>query len=116
MRNFLSGRAWFVWFLVSLFLSIWAISVLSQNDIQVGYAVLEVDEQNLPPIATALFSFRGSDGALVAEAGVAAVKLIRLGNLPRPGERQVILKRFEREARITAGLESPNTVRLFDLA
>ena len=48
---------------------------------QVGYVVLEVDEQNLPPIATALFSFRGSDGALVAEAGVAAVKLIRQGRI-----------------------------------
>ncbi len=81
MSSSFSGRAWFLWFMGSLFLSIWAISVLSQNEIQVGYAVLEVNEQSLPPIATALFSFRGSDGALVAEAGVAAVKLIQQGRI-----------------------------------
>ena len=45
----------------------------------------------------------------------AAVKLIRrqaLGSMP--GDPDVLLRRFEREARATAGLKSPHTVQLYD--
>src|SRR5262249_32156426 len=46
----------------------------------------------------------------------AAVKLIRpqgLGSAPGH-DPDVLLRRFEREARATAGLRSPNTVQLYD--
>ena len=44
----------------------------------------------------------------------AAVKLIRSDVLADSDKREKIIKRFEREAQITANLNSPNTVRLYD--
>ncbi len=44
----------------------------------------------------------------------AAVKLIRPEALGDSNQKQEVLKRFEREAQITANLSSPNTVRLYD--
>ena len=44
----------------------------------------------------------------------AAVKLIRPDVLGSSDERQAVIRRFEREAQITANLSSPNTVRLYD--
>lgn len=44
----------------------------------------------------------------------AAVKLVRPARLSDPLKRAATLRRFEREARVTAALESPNTVRLYD--
>jgi eukaryotic-like serine/threonine-protein kinase len=43
----------------------------------------------------------------------AAVKLVRVETLP-PRDREVIFRRFEREARMTANLTSPHTVDLYD--
>jgi serine/threonine-protein kinase len=43
----------------------------------------------------------------------AAVKLIR-PNTIGPAERELLLRRFEREAHATAGLKSPHTVQLYD--
>jgi hypothetical protein len=43
----------------------------------------------------------------------AAVKLIRPSAFG-PAERQLLLRRFEREAHATAGLKSPHTVQLYD--
>jgi serine/threonine-protein kinase len=43
----------------------------------------------------------------------AAVKLIRASNIADPNSDEVI-RRFEREAQVTAGLSSPHTVQLFD--
>ncbi len=43
----------------------------------------------------------------------AAVKLIR-PNAIGPAERELLLRRFEREAHATAGLKSPHTVQLYD--
>ena len=54
--------------------------VRSQNELQVGYAVIEAGESSLP-VATALFSFRNNDGILVSEAGVGAVVPIGRGRL-----------------------------------
>jgi DNA-binding NtrC family response regulator len=44
----------------------------------------------------------------------AAVKLIRSARLSNPATYASALRQFETEARATAALESPNTVRLFD--
>ena len=44
----------------------------------------------------------------------AAVKLVRPVRLSDPLKRAATLRRFEREARVTAALESPYTVRLYD--
>ncbi len=43
----------------------------------------------------------------------AAVKLIRPNEIG-PAERELLLRRFEREAHATAGLKSPHTVQLYD--
>jgi len=43
----------------------------------------------------------------------AAVKLIRASNVANPNSDDVV-RRFEREAQVTAGLSSPHTVQLFD--
>jgi eukaryotic-like serine/threonine-protein kinase len=43
----------------------------------------------------------------------AAVKLIRASNVSNPNSDEVV-RRFEREAQVTAGLSSPHTVQLFD--
>jgi len=43
----------------------------------------------------------------------AAVKLVR-PNTIGPAERELLLRRFEREAHATAGLKSPHTVQLYD--
>jgi eukaryotic-like serine/threonine-protein kinase len=43
----------------------------------------------------------------------AAVKLVR-PNMLGPAERELLLRRFEREAHATAGLKSPHTVQLYD--
>jgi serine/threonine-protein kinase len=45
----------------------------------------------------------------------AAVKLIRRRNLPAAlGDPELLMRRFEREARATAALKSPHTVQLYD--
>ncbi len=44
----------------------------------------------------------------------AAIKLIRIGTNPEDKKSKVALQRFEREAKATANLQSPNTVRLYD--
>jgi len=44
----------------------------------------------------------------------AAIKLIRASGGPDTSVRQDAVRRFEREAQITAGLSSPHTVQLFD--
>lgn len=70
--------------LISVFLSSGLLivsSVFSQNQPQVGYAVLRGDEGNPVPEATALFSYRNSDGILVAEAAVQAVSPLTRGRL-----------------------------------
>lgn len=54
--------------------------VRSQEELQVGYAVIETEEES-PPVSSALFSFRNQDGVLVSEAGVAAVTPISRGHL-----------------------------------
>ncbi len=47
-------------------------------------------------------------------ASPAAVKLIQADLLRTPGDHETFLTRFEREARITASLASPHTIRLYD--
>lgn len=44
----------------------------------------------------------------------AAVKLIRSEALVDVQQRESVLKRFQREAQVTANLQSPNTVKLYD--
>ncbi len=63
-----------------LALVLWALTVHSQGDLQVGYAVIEATPDSLVPVSTALFSLR-LNGVLVSEAGVAAVEPIRRGRL-----------------------------------
>jgi transcriptional regulator with GAF, ATPase, and Fis domain len=86
--------------------------------------VLEVDEEQLNE-ALAIGSYRlvsrlGSGG--MGEVWLArhrflvrpaAVKLIR-HDLPPGAAREQLMRRFEREAQVTAGLRSPHTVQLYD--
>ena len=63
-------------------LALLAIRVQSQSSspLQVGYAVIKVEEGS-SPVATALFSIRNGEGTLVSEAGVAAVEPIQQGRI-----------------------------------
>ena len=76
-----SARSIFIAFPVFVVLFLWALTVYSQGDLQVGYAVIEADPDSALPVATALFSFRNADGILVSEAGVAAVEPIQRGRI-----------------------------------
>jgi serine/threonine-protein kinase len=44
----------------------------------------------------------------------AAVKLIHRDSLGDPGQADILISRFEREAQVTASLQSPHTVELYD--
>ena len=76
-----SARSIFIACLVLVVLVLWALTVHSQSELQVGYATINADETSSLPVATALFSFRNAQGILVAEVGVEAVEPIRRGRI-----------------------------------
>ncbi len=80
MARPVSARSIFIAVPVLVVLFLWALTVYSQDDLQVGYAVIEAGDSSLP-VATALFLFRNSQGILVSEAGVEAVVPIQRGRL-----------------------------------
>ena len=54
--------------------------LLAQEQLQVGYGVIEADQDTVLPVSSALFSLR-LNGILVSEAGVSAVEPIQRGRL-----------------------------------
>ena len=99
-------------------------SVLERAVLVCRSTVLEIDEELLDE-GLAVGSYRlvtplGSGGMGQVWLGrhrllarPAAVKLIRHDARPGPAEEQLV-RRFQREAQVTAGLRSPHTVQLYD--
>ena len=56
-------------------------SVVSQDEAQVGYALMSASDGSAVPAASALFSFFNSDDVLISEAGIEAVEPISRGRL-----------------------------------
>jgi sugar lactone lactonase YvrE len=56
-------------------------SVLSQSQLQVGFAVIAADPGASLPVGTALFSYSNSSGVLVSQAGVGAVEPANAGRI-----------------------------------
>ncbi len=75
MRGILTGLV------ISVALILWTLSVQSQSDVQVGYAVIQADQGGILPVSSALYSFRNAEGILVSEAGVTAVEPTRRGRI-----------------------------------
>jgi sugar lactone lactonase YvrE len=72
------GRWWNGFFLTGLCFA----SVHSQDELKVGYGVLEPDAPGTAlPLGTALFTFADSQGILVSQAGVAAVEPLAAGRI-----------------------------------
>ena len=99
-------------------------SVLERGILVCRSTILEIDEElldeGLAVGSYRLVSLLGAGGMGEVWLGKhrllarpAAVKLIRHGTQSRPAEEQLV-RRFQREAQVTAGLRSPHTVQLYD--
>ncbi len=81
------------------------ILVISQAQVQVGYATLTPISGNSRPTGTALFTYSNADGVIMWQAGVAAVEPIRSGRIfvdQTPGTRSAIALANPSDTPVTA--------------